>query len=160
MSGIFRRFRGALGMALTWAVGWGLSVGALVSVSFLFLGNRTFFWDTVRPVTALAALSGFVGGAVFSLVLGAGYRRRMLGELRAGRMALWGAGAALLIPLALLGVGLIVHVPLRAEVISVLGLGLGALGAGTAGGIVWLAQKADGELGSGEAGRKLTGGSE
>jgi hypothetical protein len=75
-------------------------------------------------------------------------------------MARWGAGAALLIPLALLGVGLIVHVPLRAEVISVLGLGLGALGAGTAGGIVWLAQKADGELGSGEAGRKLTGGSE
>ena len=75
-------------MALTWAVGWGLSVGALASVSFLFLGNRTFFWDTVRPVTALAALSGFVGGAVFSLVLGAGYRRRMLGDLRAGRMAL------------------------------------------------------------------------
>jgi hypothetical protein len=160
MSGILRRLRGALGMAVTWAVGWGLSVGVLVSVSFLFLGNRTFFWDTVRPVTTLAAFSGFVGGAVFSLVLGAGYRRRMLSELRAGRMALWGAGAALLIPLALLGVGLIVHVPLRPEFISVLGLGLAALGAGTAGGIVWLAQRGDGELGSGEPGGRLTGGRE
>jgi hypothetical protein len=158
MSGFLRKLRGALGMAVSWAVGWGVLGFGVISVSVVLLGDPNQFWETVGPLTALTGLSGFVGGAVFSLVLGAGYRRRRLGELKPGRMALWGAGAALFIPAALLGVGLIVHVPVEAGLVAGVGAALGALGAGTAGGMVWLAQKADGGLGGGEDLDRLTDG--
>lgn len=158
MSGLLIKLRGALGMAVSWAVGWGVLGFGVISVSVAFLGGGSDFWSTVAPLTALTGLSGFVGGTVFSLVLGTGYRRRRLGELKPGRMALWGAGAALFIPAALLGVGLIVHVPIEAALVAGVGVALGALGAGTAGGMVWLAQKADGGLGGGEDLDQLTDG--
>jgi len=158
MSGFLRKLRGALGTAVTWALGWGVAGLAAISAGVFFLGDPAAFWSTVGPLTLVTALSGFVGGAVFSLVLGAGYRRRSLRELRPVRMALWGAGAALLVPAALLGVGLIVHIPLEVEVVAGIGVGLGALGAGTAGGMVWLAQKADGDLGGGDDLDRLTDG--
>ena len=158
MSGFLRKLRGALGTAVTWAIGWGIVGFAAISGGVFVFGGPVSFWGTVGPLTAITALSGFVGGTVFSLVLGAGYRRRSLSELKPGRMALWGAGAALLIPAALLGVGLIIHIPLEPALVAVVGVGLGAMGAGTAGGMVWLAQKADGGLGGGEDFGRLTDG--
>ncbi|MBK6487260.1 MAG: hypothetical protein IPF98_10390 [Gemmatimonadetes bacterium] len=66
-----RRLRGAVGMGLTWAVGWAIT-GVLVGVASLLLPNLpwdAFFAVFDAPLPALA-IPGFVGGAIFSMVLG------------------------------------------------------------------------------------------
>lgn len=143
MRGILRKLRGALGTAVTWALGWGLGAFALVSVGFLLFGKGVFFWDTVRPITILAGLSGFIGGTVFSTALATIHARRRISELSPLRMALWGAGAGLLVPLGVLGVSLVAGVPLHADVVAGMVVGIGGLGAATAAGTVKLAQASD-----------------
>ena len=105
-----RRIRGAVGMGLTWAVGWGLA-GLLIGVSSVLLPGlpwEVFFEFFDAPLPALA-LPGFVGGAVFSTVLGIAGRRRRFDELSLPRFAAWGAVGGLLLglfPAALVAVGL------------------------------------------------------
>ncbi len=146
MRPILRKLRGALGTAVTWAVGWAVSGLVLFSLPLWLWGNRGFFWDTLRPLTVLAAFSGFTIGMVFSVVLGTVHRRRRLSELRPLRMALWGAGAGVLVPLALIGIGAAGGVGVRPEAVAAVLLCLGGLGAVTAGGTIKLAQAADREL--------------
>jgi len=105
-----RRARGAVGMGLTWAVGWALAGVLIGGASMLFPGLP---WEIVfdifdAPLPALA-VPGFVGGAVFSTVLGIAGRRRRFDELSLPRFAAWGAiGGVLLalIPDAMVFVGL------------------------------------------------------
>ncbi len=146
MHPIFRRLRGALGTAFTWAVGWAVAAFSVVSVAMLVTGDLNPFWAAVAPPTILAGASGFVGGTVFSLVLGTFYRKRRLGELKPLWMAAWGAAAGLLLPMTFLGLGLVAGVPLELGDVAGWTLGLGALGAGTGGGIVKLAQMGEGSL--------------
>jgi hypothetical protein len=71
-----RRIRGALGMGLTWAAGWAVA-GILIGVSSLilpFLPWDVFFRVFDAPLPMLA-VPGFVGGAIFSVVLGIAGRR-------------------------------------------------------------------------------------
>ncbi len=72
-----RRIRGAVGMGLTWAAAWFLvsAVTAVASIGF--------------PV--MFAAFGFVGGAIFSVVLGIAERRRSFEEMSISRFAAWGA---------------------------------------------------------------------
>jgi hypothetical protein len=105
-----RRIRGAVGMGLTWAVGWALS-GVLVGVASVLLPGlpwHYFFAVFDAPLPALA-VPGFFGGVLFSAVLGIAGRRRRFDELSLPKVAAWGAlGGVLLslLPAAMVAVGL------------------------------------------------------
>ncbi len=105
-----RRIRGAVGMGLTWAVGWAL-VGVLIGVTSILLPGLPwdlFFEVFDAPLPALA-VPGFVGGAFFSTVLGIAGRRHRFDELSLPRVAAWGAVGGLLLglfPAAMVAVGL------------------------------------------------------
>lgn len=104
-----RRIRGAIGMGLTWAAGWAV-FGLLIGVSSLLLPGvfDPFFEVFDAPLPALA-IPGFVGGALFSIVLGIAGRERKFSELSVARFAAWGALGGLLLtlfPFALVAVGL------------------------------------------------------
>jgi hypothetical protein len=106
-----RRIRGALGMGLSWAAGWGLAgllgellIAVVSRISPGFLGG----WDSEPPLPALA-IPGFFGGVFFSIVLGIAGHHRKFRELSLPRVAAWGALGGVLLtmfPLALVAVGL------------------------------------------------------
>jgi len=85
LSPALRRVRGALGLALTWAVTWAVAAGltgGLVSSAILLLRG------TIPPVGLLiaafalaGAISGFVSGAGFALLLTTSAHRRTLDDL-------------------------------------------------------------------------------
>lgn len=105
-----RRIRGAVGMGLTWAVGWAVA-GVLIGVASLLLPGlpwSSFFEVFDAPLPALA-IPGFFGGVFFSAVLGTAGRRRRFSELSLPGVAAWGALGGLLLtlfPFALVAVGL------------------------------------------------------
>ena len=93
-----RRIRGAVGMGLTWAVAWA-GVGILIGVTSLLLPGLPwdrFFAIFDAPLPALA-VPGFVGGAVFSILLGVAARRRRFSELSLPLFAVCGAVGGLLL---------------------------------------------------------------
>lgn len=110
MSTWLTRIRGALGMGLTWAVVWALA-GILIGVASILLPGLpwdAFFRVFDAPLPALA-VPGFVGGAIFSTVLGIAGRHRSFDELSLPRFAAWGAVGGLLlslVPLVLVGLSL------------------------------------------------------
>ncbi len=105
-----RRVRGAVGVGLTWALGWA-AFGLLIGVSSALFPSP--IWDRFfevfdAPLPAMG-VPGFVGGAMFSLVLGVAARRRRFDELSLRRVAMWGALGGLLVglvPAAMVAVGL------------------------------------------------------
>ncbi len=96
-----RRIRGAVGMGLAWAVGWGL-FGLLIGVtSILFPGLPgwdVFFRIFDAPLPALGMV-GFVGGALFSVVLGVAGRDRSFHQLSLPRFTACGATGGFLLSL-------------------------------------------------------------
>lgn len=105
-----RRIRGAVGMGLTWAAAWAVG-GVLIGVTSILLPGLpwdSFFAVFDAPLPALA-IPGFVGGALFSLVLGIAGRRRSFHELSLPLITALGAVGGLLLtlfPFALVAVGL------------------------------------------------------
>jgi hypothetical protein len=94
-----KRLRGALGMGVTWALTWA-ATGVLIGATSLIVPGP--FWDAVfavfdAPLPALG-VPGFVGGVLFSLVLGVAGRRRF-DELSLPRFAALGATGGLLLSL-------------------------------------------------------------
>jgi len=106
-----RRIRGAIGMGLTWALGWAV-VGVLIGVTSILLPWLPF-WDAFfrvfdAPLPA-AAVPGFFAGAFFSIVLGIAGRRRRFAELSLARFGAWGAVGGVMLslfPAAMVAVGL------------------------------------------------------
>lgn len=85
-------------MGLTWAVAWGM-VGLLIGVASLLLPGLPwdrFFEVFDAPLPALA-VPGFVGGAIFSVVLGFVARRRRFSDLSLPVFAVCGALGGLLL---------------------------------------------------------------
>jgi hypothetical protein len=107
---VLKRIRGALGMGLTWAVGWAIA-GGLIGVASILLPGLPwgpFFEVFDAPLPALA-IPGFFAGVFFSTVLGIAGRRHRFRELSLPRFAAWGAMGGLLLimfPFALVAVGL------------------------------------------------------
>ncbi len=105
-----RRIRGAIGMGLTWALGWAVA-GVLIGVASILLPGLpwdAFFQVFDAPLPALA-IPGFFAGVFFSMVLGIAGRRRRFRELSLPRFAAWGAVGGVLLtlfPFALVAVGL------------------------------------------------------
>jgi len=159
-----RRTRGALGMGVTWAAAWALA-GLVLGLASLLLPRLP--WDAVfqlfdAPLPALA-LPGFVGGILFSGVLGIAGRRRRFDELSLPRFTAWGAlGGCLLslVPGLLVGAGLATVGPGSPGIgalTAMLAVPLSLLGAGSAAGSLVLARLAeDRELGAaGEAAARV-----
>ena len=105
-----RRMRGAIGMGVTWALAWAVA-GVMFAVVSLVLPRSV--WEAFvtvfdAPAPALG-VPGFVGGVLFSLVLGVAARRHRIEDLSVARVAGWGALGGLLlslVPAAMVGVGL------------------------------------------------------
>ncbi len=101
-----RRIRGAVGMGLTWAVSW-----TVIGMVGVVIAEMLFGLDTsvVDVWVGVFAYPGFIGGVVFSTVLGIAARYRRFDEISVPRFAAWGALAGLLaglLPNALVLVGL------------------------------------------------------
>lgn len=110
MKNWLRRIRGAIGMGLTWALGWALTGFAIgvASIVLPFLPWHLFFDIFDAPLPALA-VPGFFGGMFYSLVLGIAGRHRRFDELSLPRVAAWGALGGLmlsLLPASMVLVGL------------------------------------------------------
>ena len=96
-----KRIRGAIGMGLTWAVGWALC-GVLIGVTSILLPGlpwASFFDVFDAPLPALA-VPGFVGDVLLSLVPAA-FVVTGLGTAAPG-LNLWRTTFAIMGPLALL----------------------------------------------------------
>ncbi|MCA0374105.1 MAG: hypothetical protein LCH84_00455 [Gemmatimonadetes bacterium] len=145
------RLRGAVGTALTWAIGWagaGLGIGVLSVLAPALPWHLVF--ETFDAPLPMLAVPGFVGGLCFALVLGVAARRRPLRDLRVSHAAGWGAlGGALTsaLPFAMGAVGLATIAPIDAgelpSLLTVLTL-ITALSSGSAAVSLWMAQRADG----------------
>ena len=96
-------------MGLTWAIAWAVA-GLLIGVASVLLPGlpwAAFFAVFDAPLPALA-VPGFVGGAIFSIVLSIAGRNRRFDELSLPRFTAWGAAGGLLlslVPAAMVGVG-------------------------------------------------------
>ena len=105
-----RKIRGVFGMGLTWAALWaafGISIG-VASRLLPQLPWNLFFDVFDAPLPALG-LPGFIGGALFSIVLGIAGRRHKFHELSVPAFAAWGAFGGLmlsLIPAAMVALGM------------------------------------------------------
>jgi hypothetical protein len=166
---LLRRLRGTIGIGLTWAIGWAIG-GILIGIAsnvLTFLPWDAFFNVFDAPLPALA-VPGFIGGVLFSLVLGTAAHRRRFSELSLPRFALLGALAGLLLAL----------VPAAMVTVGLATIGKGALGlwpataiiaaplmlmsAASASGSLVLARMAEGStmIEAGEDGEQLLGNGE
>ncbi|OGR81041.1 MAG: hypothetical protein A2X32_08850 [Elusimicrobia bacterium GWC2_64_44] len=104
------RLRGLAWLCLNWAVGWAVA-GLLIGVTSLvtpFLPWDAFFRVFDAPLPALG-LPGFIGGAIFSILIGLAERGNKFEELSLPRFGAWGAAAGLLlslVPAAMAAAGL------------------------------------------------------
>ena len=128
MPGWLRRVRGAVLMGLTWAIGWGMIGGMLELLANVIPGlNVVDMWIQTL------AIPGFIGGTLFSLVLGVAARGRKFHELSLPRFGAWGAIGGLLLGgvLFLLTAGAEIHWWRTALTLGTLTLVSAASAAGT-----------------------------
>ena len=144
MKGWIRRIRGAIGMGLTWAVGW-MPVGVLVGGAAwlaVFNGMGLPLGGAMKNFAIMFGVMGFVGGGLFSTLLRIADGRRRFDELSTPRFAAWGAiGGGILgalgVSLGFLGLG-----GVSAVTVGITAF-VGLLGAGSAAGTLALARQAD-----------------
>ena len=86
---IWRRLRGALGVASLWGATW--FAGAMTS---LFFFGPSFPADFVFSLVLRAGLAGFVAGGAFSGALAYTFRNKQLSAVRTGGFVLLGAVVA------------------------------------------------------------------
>lgn len=157
---IFRRLRGALGTALTWAVVW-FGAGFLFVTLNRVLGlipfriYTEFFLSIALRYATQMAFVGFITGGTFSLYVASTFRKARLEDLSPGRFALGGGLVAVLLTLALLGVSPGYSMLLLSDLVVPLGMSA-VLGGGTGYASIKLAQRelpgsrtTERELGSG-----------
>jgi hypothetical protein len=130
-----RRIRGALGTAVTWALAWS-GVGIAVGLLNVVLAGAPL--GAVMATFAVAwAKMGFIGGAIFSVVVGVAERRRAFHEMSVPRFAAWGALGALVF-------GLPIAAALGFTAEMVVGFStVVLLGAGSAAGSLAIARRSD-----------------
>jgi hypothetical protein len=88
-----RRIRGVIGTGVTWAVGWVAVTGA-----FLGLGGS---WDLFLASALQTAMTGFIIGSSFAVILSVAERRSHFGDL-----SLWGvAGCGWIAGFFVAGIG-------------------------------------------------------
>ena len=134
-----RYIRGAVGMGLTWAVGWSVIAPLLDVFEWVFQGGGT---PQILLGIPLGAILGFFNGGVFSVLLAVAGRRRRFDEMSIPRFAALGALVPLLMMVAFVvlvgGIGYL-FTPDALGTATVLAL----TGAGFAAGTLALARKAE-----------------
>ncbi|MEZ4456503.1 MAG: hypothetical protein R2882_08140 [Gemmatimonadales bacterium] len=133
MGNWLRRLRGALGMGLSWALVWAVVGGGIMEAFVDPDGRILDMW----PQTL--AIPGFVGGVVFSVLLGVAERRRRFDELSLGRFASLGAVTGLLLGTLVLGLGAGASLPLWLR-LAAIAAPIVALSTGSAAGVLALAR--------------------
>ena len=88
MSGI----RGSILMIVLWVIGWGLGFGGIMELVDPE-GKIQDVWPT------LLAIPGFIGGAIFSVLLAIAERGHSFDEIPLVKFALWGGLAGIMIGL-------------------------------------------------------------
>jgi O-antigen/teichoic acid export membrane protein len=91
-----RRARGVVGMSLAWAIAGALVGGLFEAIDNVLPGALPFI-SRVDMWPQTLAIPGFLGGAVFAVVLGIAASRRRFDELSLSQFAAWGAVAGLLL---------------------------------------------------------------
>ena len=132
-----RRIRGAVGIGLTWAAAW-LPVGAIIGLVAGLSDTPGFLVSLVFSLAGIFAAVGFVGGTVFSMILGLAEGRRRFDEMSLPRFGAWGgAGAFLVSAFVQLTIGGSSSLSVTTTIVMTL------LGAGSAAGSLAIARKAD-----------------
>jgi hypothetical protein len=107
---IRQRLRGAVGIAIVWAVAW-LPLGVLLALwRYCCSGPLTFDESPPRFLllrlilyaTGAWLLGGAVAGFLFAAALAFAERGRTIGDLRLGRTVFWGAVGAAILPALIL----------------------------------------------------------
>lgn len=133
-----QRVRGAIGIGLTWAVGWAPLGGITGWVTARFLNFPPADFTTIYAL--MFGVLGFVGGTIFSTVLSLTEGRRSFNQLSLPRFVVWGALGGLLLG------GLAVTSGLLATGFTTLGAVIAGasalLGAGSAAGTLAIARTA------------------
>ncbi len=148
-----QRIRGALGMGLTWAAAW-FGFGTILGLVIGLISGGPFQLAPLIANAVLFGVSGFVGGAAFSGVLGIAEGRRTFDEMSLPRFAGWGGVGGLLLSMLLLSNG----GPLTLARVLTVGV-VTLMGAGSAAGSLALARRADdgGLLRAGESAGLIEG---
>jgi hypothetical protein len=154
MKGWLHRIRGAIGIGLTWAVGWA-PIGAVLGFVLyrLIPGLPNALGGVMVLNAATFAALGFLGGIIFSGVLHLTEGHRRFDELSLPKFAGWGAIGGLLLGGVAVGAGL------WGGGFGVLGVAMMAaatcMGAASAAASLAVAQAADdqGNLPGGQEGR-------
>ncbi len=134
-----RRIRGVFRTGLTWAAAWSVG-GTMIRIVTLEIIGGTLRGPDYSLVSALIALPvvfgvmGFIGGAIFSTVLGIVERRRTFDEMSLPGFAILGALGGLLLSMLVISS--------EAWTVVVAGV-MALLGAGSAAGSLVLARRAD-----------------
>src|SRR5687768_18104687 len=100
---LIRRIRAAVGIGVTWAVGWGVTGAVVFSGLWLALApyQRARLTTFAAPAdfrlaaTGAAALVGLISGMLFALLLSAAERERDIDKVSGWRTALLGAVSSL-----------------------------------------------------------------
>lgn len=101
MTRLARWLRGALGIGLTWAGLW-VIVGLLLwTVIRVFRPDDIDRGEGLSVVLPIFGIVGLLSGLGFAALLSLAERRRQLGELSLGRVAVWGLLGSAAIPLLL-----------------------------------------------------------
>jgi len=107
---IWRRIRGTLVVATTWALAWG-ALGSAFSGAELWWALRpnpvfrNFIFDVLPDAFVFWAIYGFLSGAVFAVLLARLERRRSVDDLATARVAAWGALGGASLPLLAIAIG-------------------------------------------------------
>lgn len=106
MKSWWRRVRGALKMGLTWAVGWAPIGAVLGSVLWVVHGPPLTLLQVMTLNATTLGVLGFVGGAIFSVLLRLGERGSRFDRLTLPRFAAWGGVGGLLLGALAVAAGL------------------------------------------------------
>ena len=136
MKNWLRRIRGAVGMGLTWAVGWAIMGGAIMEGIVDPHGKILDMWSQTL------AIPGFLLGVVFSMVLMIAEGRRRFDELSLPRFAVLGGVAGVALGALAVAAGVFPAVPLLLRAAVVIGP-LTVLSAASAAGSLALAKMAE-----------------
>lgn len=156
---MWKKIRAAFGVATTWALAWG-AWGVLTTGAYALFGvGFPIPWEVAGLAAIRSGLLGFVGGTLFSIVLGSRFSANSLQELRPGRLAMLGALGGVLVPVAataalLAGFGMAITVPVLLQT----ALAYGVPGLVTAYATVRLAQAGARSLDDGDSWGRLSGG--
>lgn len=128
-----RRIRGAIGLGLAWGIAW---FGAGLVLALMFPGAA----DVPFPI--LWGFFGFVGGVIFSAVLGIVERRRSFDQMSLARFAGWGGIGGFLLCGAFVSIVAMFGETMPLEHFGLLGPVFTVAGAGSASGSLALARRA------------------